>query len=252
MIENTKLRFEKPAKRDVYSNRCKVAAALIESSKSIKNTRISAISTEDLYMLYNLYDDIFFDKKLKGSGIIVSFSLSRRMTSSAGKTFFKKPTSDGSQSPQNDCIYEIRIGVDFFFNYNLTSGKKLVCGIETDNSLDALLLVFEHELCHVLEQAFYGDSNCSKQRFKTLASNLFDHKASHHQLPTHRQIAYECHDLKVGDLVSFSFDGKCHKGIINRINKRATVMVESRDGDYRDKKGKRYNKYYVPLKLLEK
>jgi len=40
-----------------------------------------------------------------------------------------------------------------------------------------------------------------------------------------------------------------HEGTVNRITKRATVLVEDPEGEpYSD--GKRYRKYLVPLQLL--
>jgi len=50
--------------------------------------------------------------------------------------------------------------------------------------------------------------------------------------------------------VRFRFDGVERKGVVNRINKRATVLVEDRRGEqYSD--GKRYAKFYVPVQMLE-
>ena len=50
-------------------------------------------------------------------------------------------------------------------------------------------------------------------------------------------------------MVRFEFEGRQFTGRVNRINRRTTVLVESKDGQqYSD--GKRYEKYYVPLNLL--
>ena len=50
--------------------------------------------------------------------------------------------------------------------------------------------------------------------------------------------------------VRFRFDGVQHTGIVNRIRKRATVLVEDREGQrYSD--GKHYIKFYVPVQFLE-
>jgi hypothetical protein len=51
--------------------------------------------------------------------------------------------------------------------------------------------------------------------------------------------------------VRFRLDGRHYTGRVNRITKRATVLVEDRSGErYSD--GKRYAKFYVPLEMLEK
>ena len=48
----------------------------------------------------------------------------------------------------------------------------------------------------------------------------------------------------------FQFDGVEHKGVVNRISKRATVLVKDRKGQpYSD--GKHYTKFYVPVQFLE-
>ena len=56
--------------------------------------------------------------------------------------------------------------------------------------------------------------------------------------------------IKLGMAVRFGFDGVEQTGVVNRINKRATVLVEDRRGKrYSD--GKHYTKFYVPVQLLE-
>lgn len=231
-------------KHEIQAKRREVMDRLMETSATIKSPHITEISSTDLSLLYDLYDSIFFDQQLKSSGLVVNFSLSRRMTRSAGKTIWQKQTKKEVQTLR---VFEIRIGVDLFFHYHLTEGSKRVCGLETQDSLEALVLVFEHELCHVLEHLSYGNTNCSKDRFKSIAGNLFAHTASHHQLPTKGQIVSQELNVRPGDTVSFYFQGKKLDGFIHRINKRATVMVQSKNGPYRDKNGIRYSKYYVPL-----
>jgi hypothetical protein len=53
----------------------------------------------------------------------------------------------------------------------------------------------------------------------------------------------------VGGLVSFEFEGRRLVGRVSRVNRRATVLVEDAMGlPYSD--GKKYQKFYVPLKGL--
>jgi hypothetical protein len=55
----------------------------------------------------------------------------------------------------------------------------------------------------------------------------------------------------VGDRVSFELEGGRHIGLVNRITRRATVLVENPGGrPFSD--GKRYLTFYVPLPLLMK
>ena len=56
--------------------------------------------------------------------------------------------------------------------------------------------------------------------------------------------------IRAGMAVRFRFDGVEHTGIVNRISKRATVLIENREGQrYTD--GKHYLKFYVPVQFLE-
>lgn len=241
---NLKLR-----KHEIKSKRAEVSKLMMLKSANIKDKTISTIATADLKLMFQIYDQVFFGNWFKNSFTgKLKFSLSRRMTKSAGLTLFVK--NKEKKKPEELSI-EIRIGVDFFFHYNQLEGNKTVGGVKTSSSLEALQLVFEHELCHVLEFIEFKESNCSKERFKLMASNLFGHTESYHQLPTHKQIANQKLGLKIGDTVSFKFEADRLTGILYKINKRATVMVRDNSGTFVDDRGNRYSKYYVPLKLLD-
>jgi len=236
-------------KNDIDSKRAEILRLLTLESPNIKNGVIDSISTGDLKLMFQLYDRIFFENRFKDNFKgKVRFSLSRRMTRSAGLTIF--PKNIDKIKPE-ELVLEIRIGVDFFFHYGLLEGSKTVCGIRTNNSLEALQLVFEHELCHAIEFIHFKESNCSGDRFRTIANNLFGHTESYHKLPTHKQIANQKLGLNLGDTVSFTFEGKKLTGILYNINKRATVMVRDKNGSLADNQGNRYSKYYVPLMLLK-
>jgi hypothetical protein len=200
--------------------------------------------------MFDLYDFVFFNywfkKNYKGK---ISFTLSKRMTKSAGFTICPKNISE---IKQEKLVIEIRIGVNLFFQYASLDGSKIVCGIKTNNSLEALQLVFEHELCHVIEFLNFHTSNCKGKRFKTISNTLFGHTESYHKLPTVRQIAREELGLRIGDVVAFDFKGKFIEGLIYNINKRATVIVKDKKGDFIDNKGNRYLKFYVSLDKLIK
>ncbi len=57
--------------------------------------------------------------------------------------------------------------------------------------------------------------------------------------------------ISEGDLVSFSTGGHKVTGHVNRITKRATILVQAPNGSLYDD-GKRYQKYYVPLNRLKR
>lgn len=239
----------KLSNNEIGDKRRKISALFIRDSENVKTEKVTTLTAEDLSLLFRLYEDTFlerwFDLNYKGK---IKFSVSRQLTRSAGLT--RCPKRISSLRPE-DVVIEVKIGIDFFLNYGMLEGRSMVGGIETGNSLEALLLVFEHELCHVIEFIAFGHSSCKGKRFKTLVSNLFGHKESFHRLPTHRQIALDTMGLRLGDWISFTFEGRKLTGIIYGINKRATVMVRDNKGLLADRQGKRYTKYYVPLSLLE-
>ncbi len=144
------------------------------------------------------------------------------------------------------------MGIDFFFKYYQIGRTKTVCGIETKNSLEALQIVFEHELCHAMEMINYGNSSCKAKRFKDFAYKVFGHTESHHKMPTNREIVKTKYGIGIGDKVIFTFENNNLNGFISNINKRATVMVKNNEGDFVDDKGNRYKKYYVPPEALER
>ena len=235
---------------EIAAKRREITERFITISPDIRTPKITRISVIDLRFLFELYDEIFFANYFKNEypGKF-KFSLSPRLTRSAGKTLC--PRNIVKIKPEN-VIIEIRMGLSFFFKYDEISTDKMVCGLLTHHSLEAFQLVFEHELCHVLEFIHYHHSSCAQKRFKTIAQNIFGHLESYHKLPTSRTIAQEKYDLKIGDWVNFSVENRRLEGMIYNIHKRATVMVRDSQGRYTDKKGNRYSKYYVPLGLLKK
>ncbi|MCY6356552.1 hypothetical protein [Clostridium sp. ZS2-4] len=235
---------------DTAEKRKIIRICLISLSKNIECGEIKSISQEDLMLLFNLYDKYFFNEYFKNNfrGEI-NFSLSNKMTRSAGKMMVPKNLASLKEEAEK---YELRIGVNFFFHYNELKRKKTVNGIETEDALHALLMVFEHELVHFLEFYVYKESNCKKDRFKDIAYNIFGHTDVYHSLPTIREIAGEKLGVKPGDRVCFIYNKNKIAGIVNSINKRASVMVLDKNGEYVDKYKNRYSKYYVPVNLLEK
>lgn len=246
MMDLTKLVYKSS---QIKSKRVDVAKRLTNTSCNMKGKSITKISVLDLKLLFDLYDEIFFNNKFKKElNAELRFSLSKRMTKSAGKTLYLR-NEDKNKSSQ--MAIEIRMGTEFFFKYNEIENDKKVCGITTNSALEAFLIVFEHEICHVIEFNKYQTSNCKKERFKSIAKNVFAHTESYHKLPTQRQIAQQKYGLRIGDSVSFEYENKKIKGILYNINKRATIMVRDKNGVFVDNHGNRYSKYYVPITFLK-
>ncbi len=231
-------------KRELVKNK------LFEESKFIKTVDFKEISEYDLFLIYGLYDEIFlqswFKKNFKG---IITFKLSKQLSRSAGNTKTKKNINE---LKEENIEFEIKISANHLLNFDKINRSKFVGGIEAKSKLDSLMLVFEHELCHVIEFLHYKKSDCSKQVFKDIIFNLFGQHETTHKLVSAKEVDYHKYKLLVGDNVLFNYEGIEIHGIINKINKRATVMSPNKYGNYVDKKGQHYTKYYVPLSCLTK
>lgn len=241
----SEIKYEGPI---VKNNREMIYNQFIYKSSNVKSGVITKISVHDLQLLFRLYDEIFFKKYFeKNFKSKLNFSLSRKMTSSAGKTIFPRNLTN---LEADEVILEIRMGINFFFRYYDTNNEKMVNGIRTKNSLEAFQMVFEHEIGHLIELIDFKNTNCKKDRFKKIVENIFGHKDVYHKLPTNKEIANVKYGFKIGDRVSFAKGNIKTIGIINNINKRATVMVRDYGGVYIDSNGNKYTKYYVPLESL--
>ncbi|WP_291722999.1 SprT-like domain-containing protein [Bernardetia sp.] len=228
----------------------KIRQQVFIQSKQIKTENFSVVSNDDIKLIFNLYDTHFFDNYFKENEVTskMAFDWSKKMTSAGGKLMYYKVTK------QNPVQFRMRISAYLIFNSFKNDSAKTVnlAGFQTKNRLEALMHVIEHEIIHLVEFLAFGDSSCRKDNFKKLANHIFGHTAFTHQLLTGRMEALKEYDLKVGDWVNFSFDGKEYTGFIHRITKRATVMALDKNGEYKDNKGNRFKKYYILLKYLKK
>jgi hypothetical protein len=116
-----------PNADDIIQKRAEISKLLTESSVNLKTGTIEKISTADLRLMFELYDQIFFKNWFKESfKSQIKFSLSRRMTRNAGLTLC--PKNIDKIQPE-ELVLEIRMGVDFFFHYGLIEGSKTVYNV---------------------------------------------------------------------------------------------------------------------------
>lgn len=208
-------------------------------SPNLAQPNFTVLATEDLRTLYQLYQEEFFGGCL--TPLPVSFSLSTRMTRAAGKTIYYHQRQR----------FILRISFLLLQQNFADDTGAGVSGLTCSNRREALMRVMEHEMVHILEFTHTGKSSCGQKQFKMLAAALFGHKSRFHRLVTNQDKAYS-HNLLPGMPVRFNHQGREYKGVINRITRRATVLVPNPLGFWRDDKGRRYNKFYVPLHLLQK
>ena len=254
-MDLTTLLRERTLPEEEIRRRCRrIHESVIADSHAIKAGAFKAIAVADLEWLFARYDELFFGgaigRRLEETGHPLVFSLSRRMTKTGGKTKFLKRRSDGAIKP--GAPFEIIISVVLLYQtFSDVERIVRVNGIECADRLEALQRVFEHELVHLTELLVWGDSKCSAPRFGGIAHRFFGHTEVTHDMVTQAERAATSYEVAVGDTVSFEHEGRRYTGKVNRITKRATVLVEDERGaPYSD--GKRYLKFYVPISILTK
>jgi hypothetical protein len=225
--------------RGIYSE-------VLQRSKHLDAGNFSVIHQDDLRRLFDGYDEEFFGgfcRAAAGPGGL-QFRLSKRMTSSGGKTTRFKPRS-------REAHFEIAVSTTLLFQtFHDVERPISVAGIVCRDRLEALQRVIEHEIVHLIEMLLWTHSSCSARRFQSIARRAFAHVEHTHQLITPRERALRKFGIRPGDRVRFQLNGSPLVGVVNRITRRATVLVEDPRGmRYTD--GKRYAKYYVPLAMLE-
>ena len=231
-----------------------IHARVLAESPFVQSANFTRIGGQDLRTLFDLYDADFFARSLgrmlqEDCEGRIAFRLSRRMTSAAGKTTRwrkRQTTADGSK-PRVE--YEIAISTTLLFATFGDGRSGMVVGLECHDRLEALQRVFEHELIHLAEMLAWGASSCFQDNFRMLARQIFGHPATKHQLMTPREVAAQKHNIRVGQRVCFEFEGKRYTGMVNRITRRASVLVPDAAGRLHSD-GQRYRTYYVPLSQL--
>ncbi|MHA2500477.1 MAG: SprT-like family protein [Candidatus Hodarchaeales archaeon] len=241
---------------EVATKTKRIYETVLRDSENIKQGNFAKLGVGDLEILFDLYDSIFFSGLLRKqlrekNGGTLRFRLSKRMTRAGGKTTCIQKKLQKGDGPK-ETTYEIAISMPLLFQtFEEVRRTISINGLVCRDRLEALQRIFEHELIHIAEMLAWGKSSCSRSNFQLLAQQIFGHKDIAHQLVTQHERALVNFNIKVGDTVAFEYNGKRLTGFVNRITKRATILVENKKGD-RYANGKRYSKYYVPLSGLEK
>ena len=224
---------------------------ILRESDSIDAGNFTRIHPADVERLFDLYDSHLYDggcRKLLGDTPI-NFRLSKRMTQAGGKTGRREFYDESGKVVRIE--YEIAVATTLLFQtFEDDHRPVIMSGIECRDRLAALQRVMEHEMTHLVEMLIWVESSCSAPRFQSIANRFFGHTDHQHQLITPRERAFTKFGIKPGDRVSFRIDGQHHTEFVNRITKRATVLVEDERGQPYSN-GKRYSKFYVPVGMLE-
>lgn len=219
-------------------------------SRVIDRPNFGRLGREDLVRMARMYDDRFFAGKILAAAQAegLDFGISSRMTKVAGKLVTHYP--DGKHNGRRR--FELVLSSTLLFQtFEDPEQHVEVTGHRCKNRLEAMQRVTEHELVHLVEMLIWNDGTCSEARFQSIANRYFAHSDYHHALITQRERALTKFNLRVGDRVKFSYDGKLMTGRVNRITRRATILVPNAKGEvFSD--GHRYLRYYVPLEMLQK
>jgi hypothetical protein len=233
----------KARQREIYTS-------MLRESEYLDGGNFSQIHPDDIERLFDLYDDLFFEGGCRGllGDTPLDFRLSKRMTRAGGVATRRELRVPNSNHLRTE--YEIAVSTTLLFQTFQDDHRSVVMsGIECRDRLEALQRVLEHEMTHLVEMLIWVKSSCSAPRFQSIANRFFGHTDHRHQLITPREHALTKFGIRAGDRVSFRCDGQHHVGRVNRITRRATVLVEDERGQpYSD--GKRYLKFYVPLGML--
>lgn len=222
---------------EIRRKRAEILALLLAIDPAFCSIPIQGIRESTLRRMFERYDALFLGGYLSRTYSEIKLSLSSRLISSAGKFVYTR-----NPLRRLKCA-EIRMSGDFLTR--LIQGPFELNGLSAATPQEAFLMVFEHELCHAIETGLYGETGHSS-RFLSLANGLFGHTGTRHNLPTRKAEAAQS-GLTVGKQVSFLFQSERLTGIVTYVGKTATVMVASPRGEYRDKRGRRFTKYRVPL-----
>ncbi len=227
-----------------------IGQEVLSQSRVMKSSNFTVTNAADLQRMAEGYDRIFFEDHCLtiARHFGMQFRWSKRMTSTGGKTVrtthFDRPTRTQSSR------YEIVLSAPLLFQtFGDLQRPIRVTGVLCTNRLQAMQRILEHEMIHLVEMLVWSDSCCAARRFQSIAGRLFGHTEHKHDLITQQERAARKFNIRVGSRVVFQHEGMRHVGTVNRITRRATVLVADAAGTlYND--GVRYRKYYVPLSHL--
>lgn len=223
--------------------------AIADQCPNLAGGGFARLTCAELRVVFTVVDGIYLRGALQqlcqSRGEQLDFRLSARMTHTAGTTTWLRPR--GRNPSPGRFVIAIAPGV-IHDSFRLLP-EATVCGVACPNMATALMRIMQHEMVHLLEFLCYGRSSCAADRFRQLVFRLFGHTESRHRLLTPHERARLTHGVQPGDLVEFEFEGRTMTGRINRISRRATVLVPDSSGArYTD--GRHYRRFYVPLDLL--
>ena len=225
---------------------------MLTNSRFVRTGNFRDICNSDLGMLFQITDEQYFSGNVsrvceQTADRPLSFRLSTRMTTSGGTTTMQTHRERSIVKTE----FEIAIATTPLFATFSDEPTAIVSGIVCGDRLEALQRIMEHEMVHLVEMLLWNDSNCAANPFKSIVNRFFGHTESNHRLLTPSDLARKRLGIAAGDWVTFKIEGRELEGHVNRITKRATILVPDARGTVYDD-GKKYQKYYVPIQKLKR
>lgn len=225
-----------------------IHAEVLGLSRTIDQPNFKRVGRDDLVRLIHLLDEAFFEGRVlpvaKAEGL--EFSFSSRMTSAAGKLVTHYPGGNRNGPRRFEMILSSTL---LFQTFEDVDRPVTVTGRKCRDRLEAMQRVAEHEMTHLIEMLIWNAGNCNQKRFQSIARSFFGHTDYQHDLITQRERAATKFNIRVGDQVAFRDGRRRVVGRVNRITRRATVLVNDPKGELFSN-GERYVRYYVPLEKL--
>jgi len=237
-----------PNPKEVREGQKLVFDQVLRLSRCMEGPNFTRVGRDDLQRMALLYDELFFQNRLvrtaRREGL--TFGWSSRMTRNAGKTVTHYPQGKKGAGRRFEIILSSTL---LFQTFRDVHRQVEVTGHRCANRLEAMQRIVEHELVHLAEMLVWNDSSCSRRRFHSIANRFFAHTEHRHDLMTQTERAEKRFQIAPGMWVNFQHEGQVFTGFVNRITRRATVLVEDPRGE-RFSDAKRYRRYYVPLESL--
>lgn len=226
-----------------------VLAQIARTAPNLGQPTFTQINIADLEAVFRAIDACYhagaISRACQKPGVTLGFRLSGRMTHTGGTTAIRIARKTGQRS------YVITLAPRVIHDSFSAVHSATVCGLVCHDMREALLRVMQHEMIHLVEFLVWGGSSCSRPRFRNLVHRCYGHTESKHRMLSPAQRARVVHAIGPGDQVNFEFQGCVLTGQVNRISRRATVLVPDPAGE-RFSDGGRYRRYYVPLAILRK
>lgn len=192
------------------------------------------INTKQIQQTFNVFDKIYFNNYITrniGNGVMI-FEASDKLSKSAGQCVYIKNNKQ--------CKYILTISSKVLMNLFSNEEKSFSAGgIECKNRLECFILVFEHELIHLIIYFACFELGEGKEKhtktFKKMLYNIFGHTTYKHQFllgdleRLKTRLNYLRNTIELGTIVTFKTKKGILRGHVIRINIKTYIVKSKKD-----------------------